>query len=493
MSSGMLVVPWLALRALRGPRPGPEPWQSRVDLPLALGTGAAVALLCGLWLARFALGGATAAASPDFLEYCWSTAAAAAGTLDDVSRNRSLLAAAPSAVIGRQHGVLNGLLASAVLSTGLLASAVWLWARALHSRGAGMLAALAVGAVWPLCVLSRTLTYYPPIIALLALCAAGGAVALRWRTAAACAVAGTAAGLALLVDLRGLPWALCTVGLGALAALWGPGRPRRGRRRRGGGGLLRLGALALPLWLSFQAGPAAYLPGTRTLEDQMHTLLDLRKMGISVTRTVPRPRSDAGFVWGRSDLRGLPATLRFVAAEGQLVPPALREALHVVDHRRARVDPWLPVALGALAAALVGLRRRPAALLAAAGTALPFVLALDNAIVVKQSHPRFLANALPFLPVLLGVGAASLAGLEGRPRRSLAATLLGLLLVLGVLPSMLSPTADWRRDLQTTQAELDRARAAAAGTAAPRNVAARACAEGIRRVAGDGGWLDALP
>ena len=44
-------------------------------------------------------------------------------------------------------GTLDGLLGSAVASSCLLGFSVGLWARAVHSRGAGILAALAVGVV----------------------------------------------------------------------------------------------------------------------------------------------------------------------------------------------------------------------------------------------------------------------------------------------------------------------------------------------------------
>jgi hypothetical protein len=489
LSPWALVLPWLLLRLVPGvPGPVRDRWHTAVDLPLLLGAGLLSGGLCGLWLAAFHLADAAVVGSPDFLEYCWSTDALASRRPGDFSRNRGVLAALPSALIARQWGVLNGLLGSAMLSVALLGTAVALWARAAHSRAAGLVAALAVGAVVPLCLLARTLTYYPPVIAVLTLCMATAAAALRWRTAAACLVAGTGAGLALLVDVRGLPWALAALGIAGVAAVLGASR-----RWRATAAVLRLGALALPVWLSFQLGPVAYLEGTRTLEDAMHTPLDLQKMGFPVQRTVPMPRRDEGFLWGRSELARIPETLRFVHADGQLIPDELRSALHVVDHRQRRVDPWLPVGLGALVAAVLGGRRRPLALLGAAGAAVPFVLALDSAVVVKQSHPRFLANALPFLPVLLGVGAASLGGLDRGGWRARAGAVLALLVVLGALPSWLSPVAPWRSVPETTARAVERSRAVAAGQLTPKNAAEQSCATAVSRVAGDGSWLDQLP
>ena len=118
-------------------------------------------------------------------------------------------------------------------------------------------------------------------------------------------------------------------------------------------------------------------------------------------------------------------------------------------------------------------------LLGAVGAAVPFVLSLDSAIVVKQSHSRFLANALPFLPVLLGVGAASLAGLGRDWRRTVAASLIGLLVVLGAIPTWLSPVATWRRPSLVTDRELQRVQGMARGEVQALDGSDRSCARGL--------------
>ncbi|HCH64636.1 MAG TPA: hypothetical protein DFR83_17650 [Deltaproteobacteria bacterium] len=382
-----LIIPWILVRLLPGGRG--EEWRTGLDLSVLAGVGAVSGLLCWAWLSAFYLDQTSLVGSSDFREYCSSTTALAEEQWSAFTRNRSMLAAWPSALLARRWGTLDGLLGSAVLSTCVMSSATALWARATHSRGAAILAALAVGSVAPLCILSRTLTYYPPIIAALTLCAATGVVAMRWRSAVACLIAGLGAGLALLVDARGLAWALPTLGLGMVAAIRGPGR------WHARGIPVRLAMLVVPVWLSFSLGPQVYPEEASSLEGQLKTVEDLRRQGIVVENHKRPVTVGKGYVWGRSPILQIPATLRHVAADGALVPQSHRTAPQVVGPRSLRVDPWIPVALGAFLVAVPGLLRRPMVLLGTMGAALPFVLSLDSAVVVKQSHSRFLANAMP--------------------------------------------------------------------------------------------------
>ena len=471
MSPWTALIPWLFVRVLPGGRIAR--WRTGIDLPVLLAAGVLSGSVCWIWLSAFYLEDTPLIGSSDFREYCASTVALADGQVELFTRNRSVLAGWLAGVLARRWGTLDGLLGSAVASSCLLGFSVGLWARAVHSRGAGILAALAVGVVAPLCILSRTLTYYPPIIAVLTLCAATGAVAMRWRSAAACLLAGMGAGLALLVDARGLAWALPTLGLGLLAALRGSGRWRPSRVP------LRLALLIVPVCWSYALGAEVYPADASSLEAQLKTVEDLRIQGI-VVREEQRPVIQGdGYVWGRAPLSQIPATLRHVSADGRLVPDSHRAAPQVTGPRSLQVDPWIPLALGALLVSLPGLVRRPMVLLGAVGPAVPFLLSLDSAIVVKQSHSRFLANALPFLPVLLGVGAASVAGLGRDWRRTVAASLIGLLVVLGAIPTWLSPVASWRRPAAVTDRELQRVQSMARGELQAENGADRSCARGL--------------
>jgi hypothetical protein len=461
----------LSLRALS--RPGDEPWRTGPDLLLIAVAGLGAGLLHTLWLAEFVLLAGKLSASPDFLEYCTSTDAVASGDDAGFSRNRSRAAALLPGLLARRFGIEDGLLLGATVSSCVISAGVALWARAAHSRLAGVAAALLVGAVGPLAVLGRTLTFYPEVLAGLVLSSATGLAAWRWRTVGACLAAGCGAGLALLLDQRGLIWALPTVGLGLAAALWGPGR-----RPRLGGQLRRLGALVLPLWLSFHLGTWAYPEGARSLEAHANPLRELQDRGFLGPEADLRPRLPTRFVWGRTDPRGIPASLATVAGLQALVPPEVAASDEAQEGRRWWVRPWEPVLAGAVFIVVLGLRRRPLLALAFAGLALPYALSLESAVDLKRAKPRFLANGMLHWPPLLGVGLAVLAQ-GGLPRRRaparrpralplLAGAVVVLLLVLGAIPSWLSPVAEWRVGLRRNDRALWRVREAGRdGTGSP--------------------------
>ncbi len=486
----LLLLP-LLLRLVPGR--GDQPWRTAVDVPLALTVGTLSGLLCGVWLVQFYLRVGNVEGSPDFLEYCWSTGAFLYSLGDHISGNRSRAAGLLSGLLARRLGVLDGLLWAAILSTSVLSAACHLWARSLHSRTAGILAGLAVSTVPCLCVLSRTLTYYPPIIATLVLCAAAGTVAMRWRTVVGCAVAGLGAGLALLIDARGLPWALVTVSLGGLAALVG----HRGTRLRAP---LRLLALGLPLVWSFQVGPWAFPDGAASLVSQVSVARDLRRVGVYVDDAQIPERPSEGFVWGRSSLLLIPDTLVFVSGQSVLITEEARAGRTSVDKKALHVTPWVPLVSGAALLAVLGLVRQPLLLFAALASALPFVLSLDSAIVVKQSGARFLANAAPFVPLVLGLAGGVLAGrrglrvpgVRGDGLRLLAVLVLGVLVVLGVVPTFLSPVAPWRVSVDTSQRAVERARDVVAGTRKPKDPADTQCASVLATNPEDGRWVDLL-
>lgn len=126
--------------------------------------------------------------------------------------------------------------------------------------------------------------------------------------------------------------------------------------------------------------------------------------------------------------------------------------------QKAQVEPWLPLLMVAAAATVWSAGRRPLLLIGLVGTVAPFAVALDGAVRILAGEPRFLANAMPFVPVLIGVGFAVIArgSLARRAtpasRKGAAWAWLGVGLFLaatiGLIPSWLGPTASWRRPLR---------------------------------------------
>ena len=87
------------------------------------------------------------------------------------------------------------------------------------------------------------------------------------------------------------------------------------------------------------------------------------------------------------------------------------------------------------------------------GGCVPFAVALNSAIEARFAGLRFLSNGFPILALLMGLGWATLAlgshpsgstaSDTGRPWRSLVSAGLLLAVVLGIIPTHLSPLADY--------------------------------------------------
>ncbi len=461
----MSAAPWLPLVAL--PlllrlvpwRRTEDRWRTPVDLGLALCCGLIV-LGLAQWMDGFHLRGGGAVGS-DFSEYCLSTDAVRDGEWNRYSGNRSALVGWLPGTLARSLGVIGGLRVGAALSTGLIGAGIFLWARSLGGRLAGLLSALFFGAVGPLVLLPRTLSFYPETVAAFVGSAAGAAAAMRWRSGPALLLGGVGTALALSADVRGLFWALPALGLSLLAACV----PPDWRRRRAWLWLpLRLALVLGPVALSYPlAGARLFRPDAPTLEAQVAGFQADRQraLGLPVDR---RPIPE-GYLWGQSDPLEIPETLRALVAMRARIPDAVRRFPETVFGRYVHIEPWYGLIGGALAVAALGLARWPWRLMALAGL-LPFFVVLRNTadFLVYLRYLQAPMAAFPVILALAGVslGFAPLPGIGGgreEPGRwrwaDWARPALGLLaaalVVLGVVPSALSPVASWRRPFQANQ------------------------------------------
>lgn len=438
LCSSVLLLGWLAaLRALAPVSDPEEPWSWRWDPLLALGGGLALGIGGSWWLASFHLNIWPLTAS-DFFQYCDSVGAVQHGQRAGFWEQRSFVAAQLPGLLARRYGVLGGLAVAAGVSLGLTGSALYLWGRAVYGRFAGVATVLLAGAVAPVVLLSRTVTFYPESVATSAGCAATAALAARFRTGGSLLAAGLGAGLVLLTDVRGLWWALPALGVAGFAALAAPWRwiP------------LRVGLLLAPVVASWWIGRAVSVWDAPGLATQTEAFVRdvVAKVGAPPPQ-LPEIRPEDDFLWGRSSPTEIPAALARAAGFARLIPPEAARFGEAVYFRMNHVTPWALPALGAALLAAFGVRRRPWSALALAGPLVPYLVSLPTAALVL-THPRYLAVSFAGLPVLLGV-AAAVAGTrtgEGIPPRGRApaGVLLLVLLVLGVVPSWLSPVAPWR-------------------------------------------------
>ena len=450
----LLVLIPLALRALPWGRPGaPRPPSWRVDLPLALGAGFVVALLSTALLSVH-LTEYYPVSAADFDHYCELVARVAAGDALPSPGVRLPPPAWLPAALGGSLGLIDGLAVQSFLALVAVCAGLYLWGLAVHGRAAGLCAALLAGTVGPVGFLARDLSFYPVVVGSSVLLAAGVAASLRFRALWPPALAGLAAMVALLADVRGVLFAAPLVALGLAAALI------RGHGWRGRG--LRAGLLLAPVVVSWFVAAAVVPPGTVGLERQAVLYADqaVRDAGGSARvlgRELAETQQATGFVWGVSAPTELPGTFLFSSRLLRQIPREVRNSHQNSRHRVRHLLPWALPALLAFSVALAGLARRPWRLAALVLTAAPFASMLwaTGQVLPQERH---LATGLAVLPLLLGLGVAVIA--EGVPTASSsggdsgpwpwkrALLLTGLLAaMLGLPPSWLDHESGWRRGI----------------------------------------------
>jgi hypothetical protein len=469
-----------------GKRSDPSaPWKTRIDLGLALICGLVLMGLNAFWMSRYFVQQYPLTAS-DFGQYCECVGVLREGILTGFVKQRSVVAGLIPSFFARDFGVVDGLFLGALFSHVVLGAGIFLWARAAHSRLAGVVAAVMVGSLAPLVHLTRTVTFYPEMVAGCVLSAAGAMLALRYRSLSAVVFSSLTASLVLLLDVRGLLWALPAIGLTFVAVCL-----CRGWLRKGVG----LGCLLGCLLASHTVGSLVNWDESPSLEQQTVYYVDeaLRRYspndpnaGLQTDRDVAGHR----FVWGRSPLADIPKTLTFLWMLKQSLPEGIGNQKETRYGRRTHLLPWIAPAVGGFFLAVWGARRRRWVWLGFAGTLVPFAVALQGTADLV-AHPRYMANGITMVPVLLGVGFAALylgpLAREDRDRGSPVlgprdgAAILGVLLcVLGFVPSWLSPVATWRAPVSADIEPANSVWYAGSTTKLPPDVSPR-CVEYLKR------------
>lgn len=380
----LLVLPFVARRFVRE-APGEDRWSTSIDLGLAAICGLCLAIAGGVWLAGLHLDGWPVTA-PEFTSYCQSVASLQRGTLAYFDPTLSVPAAVPAGLLSGSLGIVGGLMVASLASVGVLGAALYLWGRAAHGRVAGVAAVILTGAVGPLLVLGRTLTFAPEALAAWALCGATALLAWRYRTLPALAAGGAGAGLLFVVDPHALPYALAGLALVCVAAVprWLGHLPRR------------LLVVTLPFGLAW--GCVAWTGGAAGGVATLHP--------------------------GALPAGGMVASL--AAPSG---------ALHLT--------PWVGPLVVALTLWGLAMRRRPWELVGFCLSLLPFVIPFVRGL-AQPLDPPGLAAASLLLPIALGASLGAFVGAPAPPRVAIPLLVLLLLLVVGVVPGWLSPSAGWR-------------------------------------------------
>ena len=144
----------------------PRLWEGALAVALGVGVTAAMTTQLFPW---HAVGGPYT--SNDFTNYCASIAALNSGAgLDGLQQagwhmTRSLTTGALPALLARRLGALDGLTVGAWAGCAATVAVLYGWGRALHSREAGVTAAVLAASLPSLVIMSRSVNFYPEMLA----------------------------------------------------------------------------------------------------------------------------------------------------------------------------------------------------------------------------------------------------------------------------------------------------------------------------------------
>jgi len=394
----------------------------------------------------------------DFAHYCEATDAVRQGLSAPRAHHRSWLASQLPGHLAGSYGILDGLAITAFISTVITVGALFLWGWVLGGPLAAVLSAVSVVAFSPLVVLTRHLTFYPQMAAVISLTAWTTAWLIERRTLGRLALATTVAAIAGLIHMQGFFFVIPALVLVCAIALWASSIKTVATR---------VGVVMLIIGLSGFMGKNAYpTPGYRnSIESEVFRFVQtlnnpLRTLGSSlppIDECAYPPQE--GFSWAKPD----PVQLfRAIGCMNQLRQQAEERLEQAPDSKtvksyRAHRDPWMkPLGVGLLIV-VVGLWRRPTALAGALVTLIPYGLYLHYGLVdgtIRRLTIGFLAA-----PIIVGMAGATLGhllhrivGAKWATRVSWTLTGVWALLVFGALPSPVHPDASWRESIPAVNA-----------------------------------------
>lgn len=370
----------------------PSGWQARVDVPLALLSSALAAVGAACCSGRYFTNSPFTAS--DFSEYCEIVDATIAGR-PAISAQRSFLVAHLIAPLARQFGLIDGFALSAIASLFVIGLALYIWGHAIAGRAAALCSVVFLVACMPVAALARTISFYPPWVAVTALASGLTAMAMRTRSTAWLLAATSVVVSAPLFDQRNLVWTVVCLPILAVVAVL----PRPGHR----GFPLRVLALPVLLWMSWGLGPVAYVQsGNGSIEGQTRMLVNDLRRQVSLDPASVTCDPAKAFFWGHTDLRNLPATATCMRALNAAMPTDEQLAGNRADRWSAVATPWGSVVATCVAVICLGLGGSGVGRLAAlVGPAVPFLVTAVSA--YADPSLRHISASLVPVPLLLGV------------------------------------------------------------------------------------------
>ena len=389
--------------------------------------GSAGSVLASFWLSGFWIKGSVL--HSDFLEYCTGTSAPFVLTTG-ISSKRSMLPMILPRMLYEQWGVFDALAIASIISLSLSTWCIAIWARIIGGRTAGYVALFSTLCLGPLCLTGHFISSYPEMSLCFVLGAMTTSLAITFPRHKTIALAGIGIGLTLLADARGLLWGLSYIGLLCLRILF--------HRKRISLFLVLFGIL----YVSWLCGRLVYIPEAIGLEEQV----DFRPMIHTVlgeqSPYSPPFRYSSRWVWGLVPPQEARHTLKFLYEQTLLSVPSFEVSDEIRTARTLGYN-YFTLSLISFALVICLLWKHPTKLLAL-GTCIPFLLGLYGSLSMLENHARFFLNTLPALALLLALCWSQVGIGKGRWKTTLLSISLWLGILLGILPSPLSPTAQWQ-------------------------------------------------
>ena len=392
-----------------------------------------LAVLCWLYFATFIFSAHHLSIDffeTDFVDYCIATL-----RFDHLRESfpsrRSRFPAFFPGLLSAKFGIIDALAIQSLFMMGVVAWVLFAWGFSIGGIHAGIFSLFIGLSMTPLVSMTRYLSFYPTLIAIFSV--AGWLFYRAWnqRNWSTCLMAGAGIGCCLVVDVRGLVWAVCWFfPLFLLVLLMNAKWKSK---------IICLLALLVPIWLSWFVGWWAYAPNTFSLGEQMDVrplfaVIDPSNAAYADQTTMP------SFVWGYGgDALGM---IGAIIEQLSLPKPV---GLQQIDSLENQI--WLCFGLACLLLlfALLESRKFFGLLIAV----FPFFLALWGAVNLVESHVRFPAQGLFAVALVAGVLAGKIGQrfpiviLKGGVGGIVSVALWGAL-IWGYIPSAYHPNAAWK-------------------------------------------------
>lgn len=340
----------------------------------------------------------------DLSEYCVAIEIMSDDWLNgDMPPKRSRLAALLPWWLSKYWSMLDALALSSIVCTVGTFLCIYIWSWALFGVGPALMSTLALSMMAPMVLMSRFLTFYPPIV--LATVFAGMVLSLWWkfRNGVTALICGVGIGLCLCIDVRGVVWAV-PFWTGAMALLI-----------LGEGYLKRMGhfvALNLPVWGSWFLGWWAYTANSASLEKQM----DVRPLYVGFDEDNPlfQPpwHIDSHFVWGWFEVQEIPDTINFIVSQRSYdIPADFLAWQQTGSSDNIYVAFWNSILLFSIVVSSIAIWRNVReesrwkafeSVLLLVCTVSPFILLFDSLTEMVEQHIRFYLHGLPGIAILMG-------------------------------------------------------------------------------------------